>query len=205
MMSSSMSLAVSFIIVAAFTGSGRSLVCDDSIDIATGTCVQLSKDLENALVQDEGNLFRLRRFFRHSPTASPVLLRVEYNITFADDFTTAVDDEDVPFCSSPALNSTIELDQTNITLGWTSSGAYVVFHPTVLSVMQVQSPFSLLSVFHLTLDQRSPEADAFLWDGSYELPTVNINLHITSLSCVPSNQLFESLLFDLNSLVSHAR
>ena len=66
----------------------------------TGTCVQLSKDLENALVQDEGNLFRLRRFFRHSPSVTPVLLRVQYNITFADNFTTAVDDEDVPFCSS---------------------------------------------------------------------------------------------------------
>ena len=147
----------------------------------------------------------MRRFFFHSPTATPVLLKVEYNITFADGFVTNVENEVIPSCSNSLINSTLlELEQTNLTLGWTSSGVYVVFHPAVLSVMQVQSPFSLLSIFHLTLDERfrSPESDSFLWDGSYELPTVNINLHITSLLCVPSNEVFESLLHDLNSLVS---
>ena len=180
---------------------GSCLVCDDPNDINTGTCALLSKDLERALVQDEGNLFRLRRLFLHSPTATPVLLKVLYNVTYAENFTNAVAAEEVPNCFSPTLNSSIELNQKNITLGWTSSGVYVVFHPTVLSVMQVQSPFALLRIFHLTLDQRSPEADSFLWDGSYDLPTIQLNLHITSMLCIPSNSLFESLLTELNALV----
>ena len=138
----------------------------------------------------------------HSPTAAPVLLKVLYNVTFAENFTLAVAAEEIPNCFSPTLNSSIELNQRNITLGWTSSGVYVVFHPTVLSVMQVQSPFALLRIFHFTLDQRSPETDSFLWDGSYDLPTVHINLHITSMLCVPSDDRFESVLAELNALVS---
>ena len=189
------------IVAAGLVAEGNCLLCDNPKDLSTGTCAQLSKDLERALLQDEGNLFRLKRFFLNSPTASPVLLRVVYNITFAENLTIAVGAEEVPNCFSPTLNSSIELIQRNITLGWTSSGIYVVFHPTVLSVMQVQSPFAFLRIFHLTLNQRSPEADSFLWDGSYNLPTVNINLHIASMLCVPSYDLFESLLSELNTLV----
>ena len=199
-----MSTATYFIIVtlATFFISGSCLVCDDPSDLTTGTCAQLSKDLERALLQDEGNLFRIRRFFFHSPRVTPVLLKVLYNVTFGENFTMAVDQEEVPHCSSPSLNSTIELKQRNITLGWTSSGVYTMFHPTVLSVMQAQTPFVFLRVIHLTLDpQRSPEADTFLWDGSYDLPTLHINLHITSLLCIPSQDLFESVLIDLNTLV----
>ena len=164
-----MSAFVSFIIFA-LTASilpGGSLNCDDPDDLTTGICGQLSKDLERALVKDEGNLFRIRRAFFYSPTASLVLLKVVYNVTYAENVTL----EEIPVCSNRYLNSTMMgLNQTSITLGWTSSGVYTIFHPAVLSVMQVQSPFALLRVIHLTLpDQRSPEADTFLWDGSYDL------------------------------------
>jgi predicted amidophosphoribosyltransferase len=66
---------------------GSCLACNDPFDSSSGTCAQLSKDLdpERALVQDEGNLFRLRSIFRQSPTAAPILLKVLYNVTFADD------------------------------------------------------------------------------------------------------------------------
>lgn len=184
-----------------FALKGSCLACNDPNDLSSGTCAQLSKDLERALVQDEGNLFRLRSMFRQSPTAAPILLKVLYNVTFAEDFTEAAAAEEVPNCYSPMLNSSMELTQTNIILGWTSSGVYVVFHPTLLSMMQIQSPFALLRIFHLTLNQRSPEADSFLWDGSYDLPTIQLNLHITTLSCVPSYDLFESLVMEMNTLV----
>ena len=193
------------ILIAAISSSlfakGSCLACNDPNDFSSGTCAQLSKDLERALVQDEGNLFRLRSMFRQSPTAAPILLKVLYNVTFAEDFTEAAAAEQVPNCYSPMLNSSMELTQTNIILGWTSSGVYVVFHPTLLSMMQIQSPFALLRIFHLTLNQRSPEADSFLWDGSYDLPTIQLNLYITTLSCVPSYDLFESLLMEMNTLV----
>ena len=179
------------------------LVCDDPREMMTGTCAQLSKDLERALLQDEGNLSRMRRAFFHSPTAAPVLLKVVYNITYAKNITTANAVNEAPHCdSSSAANSTIEFKERDITYGWTSSGVYAVFHPTVIKMMQAQSPFALLRIMYLTLpDQRSPEADTFLWDGSYDLPTVHLNMHISSLSCVPSQDMFESVFMDINTLV----
>ena len=104
-------------------------------------------------------------------------------------------------CSLSTTNSTIELRQTSITYGWTSSGVFTVFHPTILNLMQAQTPFVALRIVHKTLNQRSPEADTFLWDGSYGLPTLYLNMHIASLSCVPSQDLFLSVLTDLNTLV----
>ena len=69
-------------------------------------------------------------------------------------------------------------------------------------MMQTQIPFAALRIVHKALNQRSPEADAFLWDGSYDLPTLHLSVHITTLSCVPSQDLFESVLMDFNTLVS---
>ena len=196
-----MSIAVAWVIFALATSilPGGSLNCDDPI----GICGQLSKDLESALVNDEGNLFRIRRAFFHSPTASPVLIKVVYNTTYEENVTLAISSKEISPCFSQHSNqSTIGLNQTSITLGWTSSGVYTMFHPAVLSVMQVQSPFAFLRIIHLTLpDQRSPEADTFLWDGSYNLPTLYLNLHITSLTCLPSQEVFMSVLKDLNAMV----
>ena len=202
-----MSASVSFMIFALVASilPGCSLNCDDPDDLTTGICGQLSKDLERALVNDEGNLFRIRRAFFHSPTASLVLLKVVYNVTYAENVTL----DEIPVCSNRHLNSTmiglnhrLWLNQTSITLGWTSSGVYTIFHPAVLSVMQVQSPFALLRIMHRTLpDQRGPEADTFLWDGSYNLPTLYLNLRVTSLTCLPSEEVFMSVLKDLNTMV----
>ena len=188
---------------------GSSLNCDDPHDLTTGICGQLSKDLERALLRDEGNLFRIRRAFFHSPTASSVLLKVVYNVTYAENFTRlAVVSEEIPPCFSQLLQTEstgIELNQTTVTMGWTSSGVYTMFHPAVLFVMQLQSPYAFLRVIHTTLThQRSPEADTFLWDGSYDLPTLHLNLYITSMICVPSKEMFESVLMDFNTLVRRA-
>ena len=203
-------VALAYVIFASVTSiiSGSSLNCDDPEELTTGICGQLSKELERALVSDEGNLFRVRRAFFHSPTASPVLLKVVYNITYSESLILAITSEEVFPClaSSQHLNqSTIGLNQTSITMGWTSSGVYTTFHPAVLSLMQVQSPFAFLRIMHQTLpDQRSPEAETFLWDGSYDLPTVHLSLHITSLTCLPSQEMFILVLKDLNTMVRPA-
>ena len=70
-------------------------------------------------------------------------------------------------------------------------------------------PFTVLRLIHNhaseeTVKQGSPEADTFLWDGSYELPTLLINLSLTSLSCIPSEDMFHSTLGDLTTFVSLA-
>ena len=180
---------------------GQDHTCDDP---TITVCSQLYKDIESALTKDEENLFRIRRAFFHSPTAAPVLLRVIYNVTFGDNLTTAVASEKISLCSNQNLqNSTIEFNETVMTLGWTSSGVFTMFHPAVLSVMQVQSPFAFLRIIQQTLDeQKSPEADTFLWDGSYDLPPLHLNMHIASLTCLPSKGMFDSVLEDLNTLVS---
>lgn len=180
------------------------LVCDDPVEITTGTCAKILKNLEKALLQDEGNLFRLRQAFFHSPTADPVLLKVAYNITYAENITTALAKNEIQLCSSSAVNSSIELQQQNITFGWTSTGVYTVFHPTVLNMMQTQLPFLILMTVHklFRTHQQSPKADTFLWDGTYDLPTLHLNMHITSLPCIPSQDLFELVLMDFNTMVS---
>ena len=204
-----MSTAVSFVIFILATSiiQGNTLYCDDAIDLTTGVCGQLFKDLERALLRDEGNLFRIRRLFFHSPTASPVLIKVDYNVTYGENLTTAAAEKEISFCFSQTLNSSmINLEQANVTLGWTSSGIYTIFHPTMLSIMQAQSPFAFLRIIHHTLaNQTSPEANTFLWDGSYELPSLHLNLYIQSLTCIPSRELLESLLMDLNTLVSYVK
>ena len=186
------------IALAATVISGSCLTCEDE-----SVCTRLLKDLEKALLQDETNLSQMRRAFFHSPTATPVLLRVVYNVTYSKNVTMAVAANDVPQCSRSIVNTTIDLNQRNITYGWTSSGVYTVFHPTVLTMMQAHTPFAVLRIVQQTLGQRGPETDTFLWDGSYELPTLQLNMYINSLSCTPSNNIFESALMDLNTLVSH--
>ena len=65
--------------------SGNGQLCENSSEAATtSACARLSKDLKNALLGDEGNLFRMRKAFFYSPTASPVLLKVVYNITYGE-------------------------------------------------------------------------------------------------------------------------
>ena len=72
----------------------------------------------------------------------------------------------------------------------------------ILSTMQIQNLFALLRIFHLTLNQRSSEANSFPWDGLYDLPTIQLNLYIMTSSCVPSYDVFESLLIEINTLVT---
>lgn len=182
-------------------GSCQLSVCDATSDFISDTCALLSKDLEKSLLQEEGNLFRMRKAFFHSPTAFPVLLKVVYNVTFTGNISKVSASGIVPRCFISTVDSAIDLNQRNITYGWTSSGVYTVFHPMVLMMMTAHTPFAVLRVIQRTLGQRGPETDMFLWDGSYDLPTLHLNLYINSLSCIPSNDLLEAVLMELNVLV----
>ena len=191
-----MHLETTVIALAAAVIVGSSLTCERELE-----CTSLLKGVESAILQDETNLSRMRRAFSHSPTATPVLLKVVYNLTYAENITKAVATNDIPQCSSLVDNSTIDLKQRNITYGWTSSGVYTVFHPTILSMMQAHTPFAILRIIQFTMHQRGPETDTFLWDGSYELPTLRLNLHIASISCSPSGDMLEAVLMEFNTLV----
>ena len=113
----------------------------------------------------------------------------------------------IVYTSDANENNTIPVNKTRLVFGWTSSGVFTVFHPLTINFMQIQIPFMLLRILFTifeAIDPRinGPEDETLLWDGSYELPTLNINLHFTSLTCLPSMELFNSILSDFNSLVS---
>ena len=165
----------------------------------------LFRDVEKALLSNEANSLKLRRAFYYSPTAAPVLLKVVYNISFGNNLTNAFDLSDLTSCDTRPNEDSQTLTDSEpqeVTYGWTSSGVYTLFHPLVLSAIQALIPFAAMRIVHLTVNRRSPEADTFLWDGSYELPTLPLDIHFTSLSCIPSQEQLEFVLSDINTLVS---
>ena len=90
---------------------GSCLVCDDPVEVTTGTCAKLLANLEKALLQDKGNLFRLRRAFFHSPTADPVLLKVVYNVSYAENITTALAGNEIN--CAPGLQQQTQAQNSN--------------------------------------------------------------------------------------------
>ena len=189
--------------LASFVLQGQSL-CDLSEDVAIAdACYKLDEQLQYALLQDKGNLYRLRKAFFYAPNAHPVLLRVIYNITYAENATLQV-----AYCTDDtSAASGLSINDTVIVLGWTSSGVFTVFHPLTINFMQIQVPFVLMTVFYhifnaINPEGSGPEAATFLWNGGYDLPTLHLNLHFTNLTCIPSKDIFYSVLNDFNSLVS---
>ena len=163
-------------------------------------CHKILQSLENALVQDEANLYRSRKVFFYAPNADPVLLRIEYDITFAENITEYV----LPNCANKENSSaSITLNQTDkIIRGWTSRGLYQWIEPLVLSRMQMALPFCILRLVQKKFVSGNPEMASFLWDGSYNLDSLCINLHITSLPCIPSEKIFNSTVEELTTFVS---
>ena len=186
-------------------------IWSDCEEALAEVCYKLYDQITNTLLEDKGNFYRLRKAFFYSPNANPVLLKVAYNVSFADNVTELAR-RDPNYCTSTSKmeeNDTITLNSTQLVLGWTSSGVFTVFHPLTINFMQIQVPFLLMRIMFNIFDkldpnESGPEAKTFLWDGSYELPTLRINLHFTSLPCIPSNEVFNSALKDFNSLVSQS-
>ena len=186
--------------LAALLGLGA-CVCDD-FSTSENICFKLFQKFENALNEDEGNTHRLRKAFFYAPNAQPVLMKVVYNVTFAANVTMVGDKLDYCDDFSPD-RKTLNSNGTAVVFGWTSNGIFTVVHPLVVNFMQMQLPFVLLRIFYYVLEsERGPEAQTFLWDGTYDLPTLQINLTISSLTCIPNEHIFMSALNDFNSLVS---
>ena len=90
-------------------------------------CYEILQSLQGALIQDKGNLHRLRRAFFYAPNADPVLLKVKYNISFAEN----ISEEVLPYCTSE--ENSIALNQLENIYGWTSRGLYLWIEPLLLS------------------------------------------------------------------------
>ena len=184
-------------------------ICEENVK----ECATLFNELQEALLKDDANKFQMRQAFFHSPAANPVLLRVIYNVTVTAEKVIRAENQyteggETASNDSEKSCSAIELKQEGFTCtyGWTSTGVYTVFHPMVLYMMQAQAPFVALKCVHYLLqEQRSLEANTFLWDGSSsDLPTLYLNLCITNsnLSCISSPDIFKAVLTKINTLVS---
>ena len=161
------------------------------------------QSLENALVQDEHNLYRSRNAFFYAPNADPALLEVKYKVAFAENIT----EEVLPYCTDRE-SSSVTINQTEeVIRRWTSRGLYLWIEPVVLNHMQMMLPFCILRLIRqLRVTRGNPEMDAFLWDGTFELPTLHINLNVTSLPCTPSKEVLNFAIDDLTQFVSnHAK
>jgi len=196
------------IVPIALISSGAAALCSiaDSGELATD-CYRLFKTFESALIEGEGNLYRMGKAFFYSPHADPVLLKVVYHITYGDNVTLSRDNITLRYCSGDDGSSYLHLNNTNataLTYGWSSNGIFMVFHPLLLNWMQMQLPLGILRIVHYTTASTNtgPQVESFLWDGSYDLPTLHINLHIESLPCLLSDQLYDAVLQDITALVS---
>ena len=147
------------------------------------------------------------KHFFYSPHADPVLLKVVYNITYGDNVTLSQDNLTLTYCSGDEGSSYLDLNNTNdttLTYGWTSNGILTAIHPSLLNWAQMQLPLGVLRIVHYIFasTEIGPQAEAFHWDGSYDLPTLHINQHMESLPCLPSDQLYDAVLQDITALVS---
>ena len=173
-------------------------ICEENVK----ECATLFNEFQKALLKDDdANKFQMRQAFFHSPTANPVLLRVIYNVTVTaeKEGAEAAGNDSGKSCSAiePKPEGFIR------TYGWTSTGVYTVFHPMVLYMMQTQVIFVALKCVHYLLqEQRSLAAITFLWGGnSSDLPTLHLNLSMSS----SSQNIFETVLTKINTLVSKAK
>ena len=194
-------LYFSVLLTAVLVASGSAL-CDtsddDELDVLQA-CTQVYEALEEALISDKGSLYRLRKTFFPSPSANVVLQRVKYYITFAPDETDLNGTCSMTNENSTLINTTATLEYT---YGWSQTGIFTVLHPLALNLFQLQLPFVLMRLTNLIADTTyDPEVNTFLWDGTSNLPTVHLYLHINKLNCTPSNDVFNSSLRELTSTV----
>ena len=166
--------------------------CKNS-NVNTNICFEIYKRVKQSLYNYGGNLYRMRRAYFYAPSANPILLREEYNITILN--------STLPVCTEDPM---IITSQKRFTAGWTSSGVFTIFDPTV-NFMQLQLPFAVMRFCYTIMKKHSPEASTFLWDGSYDLPTLYLNCILVKMTGhvlnIPSNEMFESILMDMTSMV----
>ena len=133
-----------------------------------------------------------------------VLILCLYKLSTISLYSENVTKEQLKYCENVDNEIAITINHTEITRGWTSRGVYYVISPLLLNNMQMVLPFAILKLINKGLKSTfgSPQVDTFLWDGSHELPTLLINLMITALPCIPSEEVFNCTLEELNAYVS---
>lgn len=169
--------------------SSADCTCDVSADVEI--CETLFRLLENALLRNGSNLFKLRNLLHTDP---PELVNVTYHLEFRN--TSSIEcevDQDesgvsgssscydqlpnaakkLPNCSCAQNFSSqpFDISTKTVTLryGWTTIGVYTFIHPAALNLLQIQLPFIFMTDFVIG---KFP----FLWNGYNQLPSINLYL-----------------------------
>ena len=206
------------LIFCATTVRSTDCTCDVSADVEI--CETLFRLLENALLHNGSNLFKLRNLLHTDP---PELVNVTYHLEFRN--TSSIEceaDQDesgeesgssscyyqlpnaakkLPNCSC-AQNSSgqpFDIRTKTVTLryGWTTIGVYTLIHPAALNLLQIQLPFFIMTNFGVT--GKFP----LLWNGRNQLPSINLYLSIPTddFACIPANTQVDGVMKSLTSLV----
>lgn len=152
--------------------------CDYSVDPAA-VCNMLYQQMENALINDAENLYRLRQAFFPSSQAEPVVLQVTFRIRLDS-------------VSSELCNGTTNQNLDSLPLSqkffWTSSAVFSALNPRIFDML-------LPAILYLF----NPITNSY-YDIS--VSGLLISLNIDSLSCMPSSRQVENALMDLTAMVS---
>lgn len=166
-------------VLAAFLPLAASSCYPDSVKSAPFSCNMLYQQLENALLKDPENLYRLRQAYFPNTQAEPTVLRVTLAVRLHN-----VSSE---FCDGSVGNNSLGSLQLSHKLFWTSSAVYSALNPRIMDLLL---PETLYLLNPLT--------------NSYYDSTVNdltLILNIKSLPCLPSSRQIEEALMDLTTQV----
>ena len=166
------------------------ITCEDGMTTDSRVCNELFQVFQASIVTDTANLYNLRKLFFPSTTPPSTLLNVSYELAFENGVQIPCD-----FDSNDTVNSSDILYEN---LGWTSQSIYTVFHPATLNRFQPQFFYEMM----IKLESSHLES-ALPWEGTDQLLTLNLCLHVKELSCLPSHTQIYETLKDLTSLVSY--
>ena len=153
-------------------------------------CNELFQVFQASIVTNTANLYNLRKIFFPSKRPPPTLLNVSYELKFETEVQIPCD-----FDSNDTVNSSDILYKN---LGWTSQSIYTVFHPATLNRFQPQFFYEMM----IQLESSNSEA-ALPWQGTDQLLTLHLFLHLKKLSCLPTRTQIYETLQDLTSVVSY--
>ena len=151
--------------------------CDYSVDLAS-ECNMLYQQMENALLGDPENLYRLRRAFFPN-RAEPDVLGVTFSLR--------LDNVSSELCTG-ATNSDVNSLQVSQQFFWTSSAVFSALNPRILDLL-------LPEILYLL----NPVTDSYYGTS---VSGLLISLDIDSLSCMPSSRQIKDALMDLTAMVS---
>ena len=170
-------------------------MCENHISAKTPLCSELFQVFQAALVKSDTNLFNLRKIFFPSSEASPVLVNISYVIDFGNI-------TDIP-CTNDKSNTVYGFETFHKNYGWTSTLMFAIFHPATINRLQPQ-------LFYVMMTYLEPKTTgvtqaAFYWEGLIMSPylTLELSLHIPSLSCSPSYDQISNSLKDMTSMVRY--